>query len=242
MLWSDIELLTPKTVDLFSLSKAILALLSVLHQSSCNKNSQTFSANSFVPDLFKWTLLYFKSLFVSITSVWSTKVISRSLLMFISQLFISCALLFRLIFRRTISNIITLFLPSDNAMSVNDHDMWLAVLLLWSSFVPTCNIIWISINSQMVGLEWLYMQLTSALRNDLSKLSFLLRSFLLRGNDCLSPSMNTLFLALLTCFTRILTSRGLLLLLSLLSLLLLLLLLLPPLLKSLSLSLFELKL
>ena len=104
---SGIELLTPETVEFFSLPKVVLPLLSALFQSCCNKNWQTFLANSIVPDLFRWTLLSFKSLSVSMVSVWSIKVISRSPHIFISRT--SCALLFRLSFRETISNIVTAF-------------------------------------------------------------------------------------------------------------------------------------
>ena len=95
-LCSGIELLTPETVELFSLPKAVLPLLSALYQSYCNQNLQTFLVNSVVPDLYRWTLLSFKYLSMLMVSRWSTKAISRSPDMFISPLFTSCALLFRL--------------------------------------------------------------------------------------------------------------------------------------------------
>ena len=78
-LCSGIELLTPETVEFFSLPKVVLPLLSALFQSCCNKNRQTFLANSIVADLFRWTLLSFKCVSVSMVSVWLIKVISRSL-------------------------------------------------------------------------------------------------------------------------------------------------------------------
>ena len=62
MLSSGIELLTPETVEPFSIPKAIiplipliplLPLISVLYQYSYNKDLQTFLAHSVVPDLFK---------------------------------------------------------------------------------------------------------------------------------------------------------------------------------------------
>ena len=52
-----LRLLTPETVELFSLPKAVLPILSALYQSCCNKNSKTFLTNSIVPDLFKWTFI-----------------------------------------------------------------------------------------------------------------------------------------------------------------------------------------
>ena len=57
--------------------------------------------------------------------------------MFIIWLFTACALLFRLSFRGTISDIVTPFFSDlrDGANSVTDLDIWLAVLLLLS-----CNI------------------------------------------------------------------------------------------------------
>ena len=59
MLSSGIELLTPETVEPFSIPKAIIPLIplipliSALYQYSCNKDLQTFLAHSVVPDLFK---------------------------------------------------------------------------------------------------------------------------------------------------------------------------------------------
>ena len=169
LLRSDIEFLTPKTVELFSLPKAILPLLSALYQSCGKKNLQTFLANSIVPDLFKRTLLSFKCLSMSVVSMWSTKVISRSLHMFISPLFVSGALSFRHSFRGTISDIVTVFVSdfTDSAMSTSDLDIWLAVLLLFSSFVPTSkvcyismvptsSIMWFGLNSRIIGLAWPY--------------------------------------------------------------------------------------
>ena len=121
-----IELLTPETVEFFSLTKAVLSLLSELHQSCCNKNSQAFLANSIVPDLFRWTLLSLKCLSMLMVSVWSIKVISRSPHMFISRLSTSCALLFTLSFRGTISDIVTAFVSdcTDSARSIIDLDTW----------------------------------------------------------------------------------------------------------------------
>ena len=146
-LCSGIELLTPETVELFSLPKAVLPLLSALYQSCFNKNSQIFLANSIVPDLFRWTLLSFKCLSMSTVSLWSIKVISRSPHMFIIRLFTSCALLFRLSFRGTISDIVTAFVSDfrGSARSMTDLDIWLAVLLLLSSFVPYMQyyVVWI---------------------------------------------------------------------------------------------------
>ena len=129
-LCSNIELLTPETFEIFSLPKAVLSLLSALYQSCCNKNSQTFLASSIVPDLFRWTLLWFKCLSMSMVSVWSIKMISRSPHMSISRLFTSCALLFKLSFRGAISDIVTAFVFDcrDSARSVIDLDIWLAVL------------------------------------------------------------------------------------------------------------------
>ena len=101
-LCSGIDLLTAETIELFSLPKAVLPLSSALYQSCCNKNRQTLLANSIVPDLFRWTLLSFKRLSVSMVSVWSTKVIPRSPHVLISRLFTSFALL-------TISDIVTAF-------------------------------------------------------------------------------------------------------------------------------------
>ena len=117
-------------------------------------------------------------------SVWSTKVISRSPHMFISRLLTSCALLFRLSFRGTISYIITAFVSdfNDSVRSVTDIDIWLAVLLILSSFVPTSNIMWFGLNSQMVALTWSYIQLTLAPMNDRTLISVLFRIFfMLRG-------------------------------------------------------------
>ena len=132
MLCLGIELLTPKTVELFSLPQEILPLLSALYQSCLLPlNSQTFLVNSIVPNLFKWTLLLFKCYSMSMLSLWSTKVILRWPNMFISWLCTSYALLFRLSFRGTISDIITAF-PSDfmdNARLMTDLNIWLAVLL-----------------------------------------------------------------------------------------------------------------
>ena len=142
-LCSGIELLIPKTVELFSLPMSVLPLLPVLHQSWSNKKSQTFL------DLFRWNLLSFKCLSVSIVSVWSPHI-------FISRLFSSCALLFGLSFRGTISDTVTAFVSNfrDSARSMNNLDIWLAVLLLLSSFVLTCNIMWFGLNSRMVRLTW----------------------------------------------------------------------------------------
>ena len=98
-LCSSIGLLTPGTFEIFSLPKEVLLLLSVLYQSCCNKNLQTFLAISIVPDLFRWTLLLFKCLSMSMVSVCPVKVISRSPRMFVSRLFTSCSLLFKLSFR-----------------------------------------------------------------------------------------------------------------------------------------------
>ena len=122
MLYSGIELFTPKTVELFLIPKAMLPLLSALYQSCGNKNSQTFLANSIAPGLFKGTLFSFKYLFMSMVSVWSTKVISRSPHMFISPLFTSFALWFRISFCGAISNIVTVFVSdfSDSARSMTD--------------------------------------------------------------------------------------------------------------------------
>ena len=117
-------------------------------------------------------------------SVWSTKVISRSPHMFISRLLTSCALLFRLSFRGTISYIITAFVSdfNDSVRSVTDIDIWLAVLLILSSFVPTSNIMWFGLNYQMVALTWSYIQLTLTPLNDRTLISVLFRIFfMLRG-------------------------------------------------------------
>ena len=172
---------------------------------------------------------------MSIVSVWSTKVILHSPHMSIARLLISCAFLFRLFFRGKISHIATVFVSdfSNNAKSMTDLDIWLAVLLLLSSFAPTCNIRWFELNSQMVGWNWWYIQLTVAPLNDLTLISFLFRNFFVKRYPFKlmtipSPSINTVFLVLLTCLTWFSLSSGLLL---------------PPLLKLLlSLSLFELKL
>lgn len=94
---SDIDLFDSKTVSI-SFPEDILSLLSVLYRSSCNKNSQTFLGSSIVPSLFEWTLLLFKCLFMSVILLWVTKT-------FISQLFTSCTLWFKLSVRGTISNI-----------------------------------------------------------------------------------------------------------------------------------------
>ena len=62
---------------------------------------------------------------MSVVSMWSTKVISRSLHMFISPLFISGALSFRHSFRGTISDIVTVFVSdfTDSAVSMSDLDI-----------------------------------------------------------------------------------------------------------------------
>ena len=101
---------------------------------------------------------------------------------FISRLFTSWALLFRFSLRGTMSYMVTVFFSdiSDWAKSIIDHGIWLAALLLFSSFVPTCR--WSGLNSQMVGLTWSHMQLTLALLSDIILVSFLFPSFLLRGN------------------------------------------------------------
>ena len=74
----------------------------------------------------------------------ATKVISCSLHMFISRMFTSCALLFKLSFHGAISEIVIVFISnfSDSARSMTDVDIWLAVLLLLSSLFPTCSIMW----------------------------------------------------------------------------------------------------
>ena len=140
-------------------------------------------------------------------SVWSTKVISRSPHMFISRLLTSCALLFRLSFRGTISYIITAFVSNfnDSVRSVTDIDIWLAVLLILSSFVPTSNIMWLGLNYQMVALTWSYIQLTLTPLNDRTLISVLFRIFFYVKRypftfvTILYPSMTAIFLVLLTC-------------------------------------------
>ena len=74
---------------------------------------------------------------MSVVSVWSTKVISRSPHMFIIRLFTSCTLSFRLPFYGTISDIFIVFVSdfNDSARSITDLDIWLAVLLLSSKFI-----------------------------------------------------------------------------------------------------------
>ena len=73
-------------------------------------------------------MLSFKSLSVSIASVWRlTKAISRSQYLFISRLFTFYILLFRLSFRGTIRYIVRVFVSEfiDNARSMTDLDIWL---------------------------------------------------------------------------------------------------------------------
>ena len=174
MLCSGIQLITPESVEIFSLARAVLPLLSAPNQSCCNEGSLTFLANVIVPDLFKWTLLSLKCISIEIVSVWSMKVISRSPHMLISRLFTSCALLFRVFFRGTISDVVTVFVSdfSDSARSMADVDIWLTFFLFLSSLVPTCNVMWSWLNSQVVGLKWSYIQLTLAPLNDLTLTSF----------------------------------------------------------------------
>ena len=62
MFFSDIKLLSTKTIIHFPCSRNILPLLLALYQSWYNKNSQTFLANSVVLNLFKWNLYSFKCL------------------------------------------------------------------------------------------------------------------------------------------------------------------------------------
>ena len=106
------------------------------------------------------------------------KMISRSPHILISRLFTSCALLFRLPFRGTIRDIVTVFVSNfrDSSRSMTDLDIWLAVLLLLSSFVPTCNIMWFGLNSRMVGLTWSYIHNLKQWRN-LEHVRSFLRTF-----------------------------------------------------------------
>ena len=127
---SDFDLFDSKTVSI-SFPEDILSLLSVLYRSSCNKNSQIFLGSSIVPSLFKWTLLLFKCLFMSVILLWATKT-------FISQLFTSCTLWIKLSVRGTISNIdIDMFFSDFNhsARSMVDLDILLVIFLLLISFL-----------------------------------------------------------------------------------------------------------
>ena len=127
---SDFDLFDSKTVSI-SFPEDILSLLSVLYRSSCNKNSQIFLGSSIVPSLFKWTLLLFKCLFMSVILLWATKT-------FISHLFTSCTLWFKLSARGTISNIdIDMFFSdfSHSARSMVDLDILLVIFLLLISFL-----------------------------------------------------------------------------------------------------------
>ena len=137
-------------------------------------------------------------------SVWSIKVISSSRHIFISRLFTSCALLFRLPFRGTISDIVAAFVSDfrNSVKSMTDLDIWLVLLLLLSSFVPTHNIMWFRLNSRVVALTWSYIQLTLAPLNYLTLISFLFCNFFVKRKPftfltILSSSMNTVFLVLL---------------------------------------------
>ena len=143
-----------------------------------------FLAKSIALDLFKWTLLSFKCLSISFVSVSPTNMISRPPLMFISQLFTSCVLSFRLSFRGTINSIVTVFASdfSDSVRSMTDLDTWLAALLLFSSLVRRCNNLWFELNSRLVSLAWSYKQLTLAPLNDLTGIRFLIRNLFVKGS------------------------------------------------------------
>ena len=107
-----------------------------------------------------------------------------------------------------ISDIVTSFVSDfrDSARSMTDLDIWLAVLLLLSSFVPTCNIMWFGLNSRMVGLTWSYIQLTLAPLNDLTLISFLFAVFSLRHSHLhfwqYYPQVWTLYFL---CYWRVLS-------------------------------------
>lgn len=96
---SDIELLTPKAYCHFHRH----------HINPVSIKSQTFLVNSIFSSSFKWSLLSFKNLSVSTVTVRSMKVIPRSPPIVISWMFTSCALLFRLLFGRTISDMVIAF-------------------------------------------------------------------------------------------------------------------------------------
>ena len=176
-----IELLTPKAVWLFLLPRAILPLLSALNQSCCDKSLQTF-LESFI-QVFVQTNFAFVQMPFNVNGV---SVVNKSDFAFTAQficwLFTSCALLFRLSFRSTISDIVTVFVSdfSDSARSMTDLDIWLAALLLLSSFVPTCSTMWFRLNSRIVGLTWSYIELTLPPLNDLTLISFLFRNIFVK--------------------------------------------------------------
>ena len=75
--------------------------------------------------------------------------ILRSQNMCRNQLFTSFALLFRLFFRGTINNIVTVFVSdfSESVRSRIDLNQISVVLPLLSSFVPSCNIMCFGLNS-----------------------------------------------------------------------------------------------
>ena len=134
-------LFTPKTGEPFSFRKNILPLLSALYQSCVNKNSQIYLANSIASGFLKWILLLLKDVSVLIVKMWSMKMIYRSSRMFVNWLFTLWVLLFKLPFYGGMSNMDAVFFSdtSDWAKSIIDLDIWLAVLLLFCSFVLICS-------------------------------------------------------------------------------------------------------